>query len=253
MYSLNRTFKALRWALFGQPWQRRRVRHECARIAASLFGDYPVSDDYKLWREDRTFIKKFRELSPGNYYSEDRKYTLREWVRFTRPVPGCLAECGSYKGASAWFIANEMPDVPLYLFDAFSGLPDLESVDQTPSNTSQSWQKGDFDCSIEVIRRNLSEFDHITILEGWIPDRFPEVARENFRFVHIDVDLYEPTRQALEFFYPRLNSGGVICMDDYGSTICPGAYAAAHEFFEEKPEQIISLTTGQGIVIKTAA
>ena len=52
------------------------------------------------------------------------------------------------------------------------------------------------------------------------------------------------------FFYPRLNPGGIMICDDYGSAHCPGAKRATDEFFADKPERVISLPTGQSMVIK---
>ena len=83
---------------------------------------------------------------------------------------------------------------------------------------------------------------------GWIPDRFPEVADERFSFVHVDVDLYEPHRDAIEFFWPRLTRGGVMVFDDYGSAYCPGARQAVDEAFA--PTDIVESPSGQCFVIK---
>ena len=49
-------------------------------------------------------------------------------------------------------------------------------------------------------------------------------------FVSIDVDLYQPTRDGLNFFYPRLVSGGFILVHDYGSSNYPGCAEAVREF-----------------------
>jgi len=69
--------------------------------------------------------------------------------------------------------------------------------------------------------------------------------------VHVDVDLFEPTAARLEFFYPRLVSGGMIVCDDYGFTTCPGARKACDDFCAKTPQQtVIHLTTGQGIIMK---
>jgi len=68
--------------------------------------------------------------------------------------------------------------------------------------------------------------------------------------IHSDVDLYEPTRDILEYFYPRLVPYGVILFDDYGFVSCPGVRQAAEEFFRDKPEEIIELATGQAAVIR---
>jgi len=241
--------KSLRWLVVGDKSQRRRVYQELARISANLFGDYYIGDDHKLWRQDKDFIKKFRTLSPHNYYSEERKYTLREFVRFTANVSGDFAECGCYVGVSAWFMAKEAPNRDFFLFDSFEGLSRPDSEDFTQEGV-QEWQVGDLKTNEDVLRKNLAEFSHIHVLKGWIPGRFQEVAERRFCLVHIDVDLYQPTLDSLKFFYPRLSPGGVIVMDDYGFLTCPGATKAAHEFMADKPEYIIGLPTGQGVIIR---
>ncbi len=252
MYSINRIIKAIVWLCVGTTAQRRRVLQECARTSASVFGDFPISEDNKLWRQDGEFLEQYKHLSPANPYSQDRKFVLREFVRFTQNIPGALAECGCFEGASAWFMASELPNDPIYLFDSFEGLPPPSDND-TPSNgKSFSWKTGDLTASEKILQKNLEDFSNITVLKGWIPERFNEVAEQPFRFVHIDVDLFQPTLDTLDFFYPRLNCGGVIVLDDYGFTTCPGAYKATTDYMHDKPENIIHLPTGQGIIIKTS-
>lgn len=250
MYSPQRLLKALRWFIFGSTSQRRRVRQELARVSASMFGDYYISDDYSLWREDKEFISKFNELSPGNPYSQDRKFTLREFARLVKDVPGAMAECGCYEGASAWFMAREMPDVPLYLFDSFAGLSEPNEKDKVTSDAHFSWKSGDLQSPEEAIKKTLGEFSNFTTYKGWIPERFGEVADQQFRLVHIDVDLHDPTLDSLAFFYPRMSIGGVIVFDDYGSTTCPGAYKAVNDYMSDKKEHVLLLPTSQGIIIK---
>ena len=82
------------------------------------------------------------------------------------------------------------------------------------------------------------------------PDRFNEVADRRFSFLHIDVDLYEPTRDSIAFFYPRMNVGGVIICDDYGFATCPGATKAIDEYLRDKPEKMMTLSDGGGFLIK---
>lgn len=252
MYALGRVFRGIGALLFGPPVLRRRVVHEFSRISAGFFGGNYVGDDYKLWRKDSGFLKKFRELSPHNYFSEERKFLLKELAASLREVDGCIAECGSYVGVSSWFIAKELPEVDFYLFDSFEGLSDPVDKDRVGTGV-QEWRRGDLQSSEDVLRQNLSEYGNIHILKGWIPERFSEVSDLRFRLVHIDVDLYQPTLDSLSFFYPRLSPGGMIVMDDYGYENCPGAYRAANEFMEDKPERIIHSPTGQGLVIRSCS
>jgi hypothetical protein len=92
--------------------------------------------------------------------------------------------------------------------------------------------------------------DAVECYPGWIPDRFPEVDDRCFSFVHIDVDLYQPTLDSLEFFYPRLSTGGIIVLDDYGFGTCPGATAAVDSFMRDKAEPIVNLSAGGAFLMK---
>jgi hypothetical protein len=247
----GKLLKAVWWLLFGVPSQKRRVRQECARLAAGLFGDFPISEDHKLWRTDTEFLTDYQRLSPANTYSQDRKFALREFARFTKNVPGAMAECGCYQGASAFFLAKERRTTPLHLFDSFEGLSELTERDkQSTATESFEWRAGDLRTSEDAVRRALKDFEHVIIHKGWIPDRFADVTGETFSLVHIDVDLYQPTLDSLSFFYPRVNRGGVLVLDDYGFTTCPGAYEAVREFMAGKPEHVLHLPTGQGLIFK---
>ncbi len=250
MITAGRMGRAIKWLVAGNPAQRRRVRQELARISASMFGDFPISDDYKLWREDKQFLDDFNRMSPGNPYSQDRKWTLREYVRLSNALPGELAECGCYVGTSAFFIAQASTHGKLYLFDSFQGLSDPDPADTSVAADVMPWSAGDLSTTEATLRHNLSCYDSIEVLPGWIPERFNEIAELRFRLVHIDVDLYQPTRDSLEFFYPHLVEGGFIVMDDYGFKNCPGATRAADELAAAQGTRVLLLPTGQGVITK---
>ena len=252
LYSVSRLLRATGWLLFGNATQRRRVRQELARVAASVFGDFPLSEDHKLWREDRDFLDAYSRLSPENPYSQDRKFLLREYARMARGLPGLMAECGCFRGASAYFMASAAPDTPLLLFDSFEGLSEPRLEDRKVEEHKRVWNRGALAASEQVVRETLRDFPQVRYLKGWIPKRFAEVGGEVFKIVHIDVDLYEPTLESLRFFYPRLVRGGVIVLDDCGFTLCPGAFRAVSEYMADKPEYVLHVPTGQGVILKGA-
>jgi len=248
--NLKRIARGIGWLLSGNPAQRRRARQEMARMSAGLFGDFPLSDDYKYWREDKAFLADYRRLSPGNPYSQDRKWTLRQYVRLSNRLQGDLAECGSYQGATAYFMAQASTHGRLCLFDSFQGISRPDERDESLGDDIMPWRKGDLSSPEAVVRKNLERFPFVETFAGWIPTRFAEVKDRQFRVVHIDVDLYQPTRESLEFFYPRMVPGGTIVMDDYGLLTCPGARQAADEFAKEQDIDILELPTGQGIITR---
>ena len=68
--------------------------------------------------------------------------------------------------------------------------------------------------------------------------------------VHVDLDLYEPTRAALAYAYDRMSPGGLVLCDGYGFATCPGARQAVDEFMASRQEPVVHLPTGQGLVLR---
>lgn len=225
--------------------------------AAKLFGEF-VAGDFRVswsqldwWRDEdfTAYLRRFGELDGLNTH---RKWTLWQLLRLVAEVDGDTAECGVFEGASSWLIcrANQAGARPRthHAFDSFEG------VSKPSAEDGEYWEEGYMSAGEDVVLRNLAPFrDQVTLHKGWIPDRFPDVADRRFAFVHVDVDLAQPTRDSLEFFYERMNPGAVLLCDDYGFTSCPGATSAIDGFLEGRPEKMISLDAGGGFFIKGAA
>jgi O-methyltransferase len=215
------------------------------RFAAWAAPGYVVSEGSKTWWTDRDFLDRCRTLGSLADRAAERKFLLRELLAAVEHVPGDTAEAGVYQGASSWFICDHFAgsERTHWAFDSFQGLSRPVEAD------GAYWSTGDLKTGEELVRHILAPYP-VEIRRGWIPESFGDVAAQCFCFVHIDVDLYEPTRASLEFFYPRLSSGGIVVCDDYGFTTCPGAKRAFDEFVRDKPEPVIHLPTGQGMLVK---
>jgi len=157
---------------------------------------------------------------------------------------GEIAECGVYKGGTAKILAELVPDRPLHLFDTFEGMPATDP-------TRDLHKAGDFaDTDIASVREYLSDHENVICVPGLVPDSLAVIEDRTFSFVHIDLDIYSAIKSACEFFYPRMQPGGVLLFDDYGYASCPGARAAVDEFFADKPEVPVAIATGQCSVQK---
>ena len=221
-------------------------------LSHRLLPNYPLAWPKTDWARDEEFAAYLRRFDEAEGFNSHRKWMLGQLLRMTAAVEGDTAECGVYLGASSWLICahnrQERPGAKHHLFDSFEGLNNPGAVD------GDHWGEGDLAASAETVRRNLAPFeDQLVFHQGWIPDRFPDVEGQAFSFVHVDVDLYEPTRDSVAFFYDRLSDGGVLVCDDYGCTTCPGATKAVDEVLAGKPEQMISLDGGGGFFIKGQA
>lgn len=223
-----------------------------AERAAHVFvADHHFSEFGLRWHRDPDFVAYYRRYvleqgRPENWHSADRKYFMRSLLKLVVPVAGDMAECGVYRGATARLMALGAGEGrTLHLFDSFEGLSAPEAQD------GRYWQEHDLTTSSEPVREALADLPVAYELHaGWIPDRFHDVADRRFSFVHIDVDLYQPTLDALHFFYPRLEAGGLLLLDDYGFTTCPGATQAVDEWASTVSNPVIEVPTGQAFVLK---
>jgi O-methyltransferase len=221
------------------------------RLAAELEPSLRLSERGRSCFSDTKFLADFTRFARGVDRSFDRKFVMRDIARFAAQLPGDMAECGVYRGGTAWFMAKalrERPGALLHLFDSFQGLSQPSGVD------GSHWRAGDLAIPLIEVREALGPMESaIRYWPGWIPNEFHNVRSSKFSLVHIDVDLAEPTWDSLTFFYPRLVSNGIIVCDDYGFETCPGAREAMDAYFGELNIPIIHLPTGQGLAIKTAA
>ncbi len=162
-------------------------------------------------------------------------------IRVTEDLPGDVIEFGTFQGGSAGVMLQEIREAKtLHVFDSFAGMPDVSPADNFH-------QKGDFaDTDAERVRNGLTKLgDNFQMHVGFFSETIPEMrANESakFSFAHIDVDLFESVRDALEFCYPRMAEGAIIILDDYGAPTCLGAKQAADEFFASKAEMLVTLS-----------
>ena len=195
-----------------------------------------------------------------NFSKQCRHYILHQMAQHAISNKGDFVECGCWKGQSTYLIASILKEKDFtntfHVFDSFEGgLSKSSEKDRNErrmlSTTEVEAQSMIFSSTLEEVSTKLIEFDFITLYKGWIPSRFHEISGKEFAFVHLDVDLYQPYIDSLEFLYPRLVEGGVICLDDHGFTQFPGAKAALDEYLADKnPSLFLEIPTGGAILIK---
>ena len=219
------------------------------RIGRIVFPEYRFQWPQLSWWHNTDFndyLNKFKEINGMN---TDRRWMITQLMRLVENIPGDTAECGVYKGSSSYLIcrinaSNTLHKKTHHMFDSFEGISNPTIED------GKHWKKGDLSTAEDVVSNNLVQLDNFRIYKGWIPNKFQEIETLRFSFVHIDVDLYQPTYDSIAFFYPRMNNDGILVCDDYGFTSCPGATKAVDQFLFDKPEKMISMSGGGGLMIK---
>lgn len=232
----------------GLPLRLLALKH----IAHALIPGYRLKYPQLDWWSNEPFNQYLDRFDERKGHNTDRRWIIHQLLRLTTNVPGDTAECGVFAGAGSYLIlrANERDNLHKrthYMFDSFEGLSQPDTAD------GSYWQAGDMAMAEDAVRHNLRDCSNYVAMKGWIPSRFAEVAGRRFSFVHIDVDLYEPTRDSLAFFLPRMTAGGIIVVDDYGFATCPGATQAVDDILRHGPEKMLAMPDGGGFLIKGQA
>ena len=170
--------------------------------------------------------------------------------------PFTIADVGTFQGGSAWFAASVADALHagsprLHCFDTFGGAVPVDIDLSLEPDQERTRQRGHYlETSVESVRAYLAPFPDTTIHPGRIQDTWSAAADEEFDFVHVDINLFEPTRCALDAFGPRVVPGGAIVVDDYGTTSNPGVRKAVEEFFDPAQFLKFHLLTNQCLLIR---
>jgi hypothetical protein len=170
----------------------------------------------------------------------ERYYILWSALKQISHVPGDFVQCGVYRGEQAFYMAKEAKS-HVHLFDSFEGSVDLIDVD------NEYYKENPYKASVEEVKEVLAQFNNVTINVGKVPLNFETV--NEIAFLHVDVNLYEPTKISLTELWPKVVSGGMVMVDLHDS-YSSGAELAVAEFFTSLGLPIKMLPTGIAIVYK---
>ncbi|MGQ0677402.1 MAG: class I SAM-dependent methyltransferase [Rhodospirillales bacterium] len=148
---------------------------------------------------------------------------------------GEYIEIGTAGGHAARYIWKLMnPGGHLYCFDTFEGF-DAKEVELENKLFKKEITVGFIGVNpIEEVRHRIADGGdaaNLHLVKGWFPGSFKGHEHRRFRFAHVDLDLYEPTRATLETVWPLIVPGGVMLFHDYGCSLFPGVRKAVDEFF----------------------
>ena len=203
------------------------------------------NDDYRLYFEG---LIKSNNTNTDNFFKQSRHLDL---INLTKKVLEKekvydFVECGCWRGHSSFFISKLINQserkINFHIFDSFEGLSKHTNKDDELSALNDSEKnkiRKQFISNEDFVKNTvLKDFGFVKIYKGWIPEKFELIKNLKFSLIHIDVDLYEPTLKSLEFFYPRLEDGGIIVCDDYNSKMFNGSKRAWDEFFKKNKSQL---------------
>ncbi len=206
-------------------------------------------------RQERHRLRAgFREISRkfhDHTMIQEKRYISNLALVWTfRRTPGCVVECGVWRGGMIAGIADVLgPDRHYFLFDSFEGLPPAREIDGKQAIAWQNdadLQKSGKNCTASEEEAGAamkrSRATSYSLVKGWF-----NVTVPSFNFpspiavLRLDGDWYDSTRVCLENLFPRVADGGVVIIDDYYAW--NGCARAVNEFISrvDSPDEVIRL------------
>ncbi len=199
-----------------------------------------------------------RALQSWRLYRKHRRNTMTHatayisnllLARGVLEVPGCVIECGVWRGGMIAGIAEVLgPDRDYFLFDSFEGLPKAQRMD---GESIAAWQR-DVESPAYFDNCRASEDEaraamriagapRVVTVKGWFDRTLPGFRPPSpIALLRLDGDLYASTKICLESLYEHVAPKGLIVIDDYGTW--EGCARAVNEFLARTSEhQVLRL------------
>ncbi len=166
-------------------------------------------------------------------------------------LEGDFVECGVYKGflsriAMDYVGFGKLPKT-FYLMDTYEGLSD-KCI--SAGERENGMKAGGYDPSYEFVVNTFKDYKNVKVIKGTIPDTLSEVTSDKVAYLSIDMNCVIPEIAAAEYFWDKLVPGAVIVLDDYGFDRHIAQKLAFDEFAKKQNISILSLPTGQGLIVK---
>jgi hypothetical protein len=215
------------------------------------------------FREDPLFQAAYaRGVAAGNGVDPHHEWRVHValWAaQAARRVPGDFVECGVNAGFVSSAIMQRLDwarvDKRFFLIDSFQG-PVASQFSKAEIDAGrlgvveEAMAAGGYITDLERVRTNFAEWPNANVVQGVVPDVLATLDIAQAAFVHIDMNCVYPEQAALAFFWERMAPGGIILFDDYVYFGNRQLTEAIDQATRRLGAQILSLPTGQGLILK---
>jgi hypothetical protein len=225
--------------LAGEFTQRGVIEGECdAALYAIVQRRYRDSGFGSQWNYHSTVFLKRQVLSRLMYLDHIYKKIL--------DTPGVICEFGVHWGATISTLCNLRGIYEPYNhsrhifgFDTFSGFPSVDSKDGKLVEAGDYATSAGYEDELEEIlslQESFSPLAHLKkfhLVKGDVTETLPQWLDENphaiVSMAIFDMDIYKPTKSALELILPRLTKGSILVFDELNCEFFPGETQAVAE------------------------
>jgi macrocin-O-methyltransferase TylF-like protien len=170
-------------------------------------------------------------------------------------------ECGVNRGVLSSAIMADLVwdklDRTFWLMDTFAGIDERFITDEERNReklaeSDGKLESGVYTADFDGVQANFSEWSNVRFVKGSIPDTLPEVTADAIAFLHIDMNCAPPETAALRHFWDMITPGGLVLLDDYAYRGFEPQKEAMDALTAELGVAVLSLPTGQGLILKPA-
>jgi len=169
-------------------------------------------------------------------------------------LEGDFVECGVNTGIASLAIChyvnlNATPRL-FWLFDTFQGIPEEQmSADEKALGRVQHSRTYYRDC-YEIAKNNFAPYSGARLVRGRVPDTLANVEISKVAYLSLDMNIVEPEMAAIRHFWPKLSPGAPVVLDDYGWAEYAPQQVAMDAFADSVGCKVLTLPTGQGLLLK---
>ncbi len=173
-------------------------------------------------------------------------------------LEGDFVECGVHTGilsgaVMTWLAFEKLAPRTFYLFDTWAGIP-AEQVSEDERRfgvleMNRKYQDGDATHAAAV--RKFSRWPNAVPVRGRVPESLAALPAEGkVAYVSMDLNVSAAEMAAVDLLWPRMVPGAPLLLDDYGWAAHVNQKKAWDEWAERNAAMILSLPTGQGLIVK---
>jgi hypothetical protein len=199
-------------------------------------------------------LKRAVQADPGLGYMTWRLHVALWAAHHACRLEGDFVECGVNKGflssAIMEYLGWNNLDRRFFLFDTFEGIvADLLNKDELESGRLEHNRL--YKDTYAGTQANFAECQRVYLVKGIVPQTLETTSIDKVAYLSIDMNCAGADVAAFEHFWPKMPSGGLVLLDDYAYCTFEETYRAFNEAAARHHISILSLPTGQGLIIKS--
>lgn len=206
------------------------------------------------FREDERFQSAYQAATSvcgWDYEIMWRTHTVLWAAQSTVGTPGDILEIGTGRGWMAAAIVKYLPwsrmSKTMWLCDRFAPY----AVDPTTGDVRPGARRPHYAESVTQVKAAFESFPRIRFIEGELPQSLTNLREAtSYCLVHIDLNAVDPEIACLQEVWQQITPGGLVVLDDYAIRGHDLQYQAMNCLGQQLGFEILSLPTGQGLILR---